>query len=166
MYKAIRTGRHGFHILCFFKGVYRNERVGSAAGVVQDTLRMGYLKRVFETNRNNSQLLLIREIKLIRALTRTLAFCFSSADWFLEGGSFFFYRINQQKQKKEKCVHSSEVMPSPVLSTSFIFLSVFFCTSSRKLASCGTINHHFIHFWFIIITYRYMHGTKPFQTLD
>lgn len=25
MYKAIRTGRHGFHILCFLERVYRNE---------------------------------------------------------------------------------------------------------------------------------------------
>lgn len=25
MYKAIRTGRHGFHILCFLERVYSNE---------------------------------------------------------------------------------------------------------------------------------------------
>lgn len=54
MYKAIQTGRHGFHILCFLERVYRNERVGSVAGGVQDTLWMGYLIRVFETNRNDS----------------------------------------------------------------------------------------------------------------
>lgn len=73
MYKAIRTGRHGFHILCFLKRVFRNESGLSSwgcAGHIVDGL--------FETIRNYSQLLPICEFQFMKA--RTLAFNFSSVE--------------------------------------------------------------------------------------
>lgn len=98
MYKAIRTGRHGFHILCFLERVYRNESGLSSwgcAGHIVDGR--------FDTIRNYSVASHLWIYSQLMKARTTPAFSFSPVELIFgrwDGGEKF--KQNKKKQHFDK----------------------------------------------------------------